>query len=42
MLCCRRVLLPLLYPEVGPDDRLKLDPVHRVLSLILVPCLTSS
>lgn len=40
--CCSCRALPLLYPDVGPDDRLRLEPVHKVLLLILVPCLRSS
>lgn len=40
--CCSWAVLPLLYPDVGPDDKLRLDPVHKVLLLILVRCLTSS
>lgn len=40
--CSSWAVLPLLYPEVGPDDRLRLEPVHKVLLLILVRCLTSS
>lgn len=40
--CSSWAVLPLLYPDVGPDDRLRLDPVHKVLLLTLVRCLTSS
>lgn len=35
-------MFPLLYPDVGPEERLRLEPVHKVLLLVLVRCLRSS